>query len=131
MIERALFLLFAGICGFAQRQSPSGEWPCGGNAHLLADKNGAAVWIGFGELRQHAINAPLPKTPAPFRTSAHLIVDVLIDTDGRVKCVRVLTGHPSLKLAAAQAATEWTFKPFFAGEHPVAVLGHLEFTFGP
>jgi hypothetical protein len=39
--------------------------------------------------------------------------------------------HPLLQVAALKAAREWRFETFLVGEHPVAILGHLEFTFGP
>jgi hypothetical protein len=119
-----------GACAIAQDPGPGSEWPCGGRTDLLADKSGAPVWIDFRELKQHAINAPLPEIPAPFRIGGRVVVDVLIDGDGAVRCLRVPTGHPSLRLAAARTATLWTFRPFVSGKNPVAVFGHLEFTFG-
>jgi hypothetical protein len=123
-------LLMVGVCALAQPRDSGSEWPCGGRPDLLTDKGGAPVWIDFRELKQHAINAPLPKIPAPFRISGRIEVDVLIDSDGIVRCLRILAGHPSLRLAAAQAATRWTFHPFVSGKNPVAVFGHIEFTFG-
>jgi hypothetical protein len=136
ILELALvWCLFAGLgvaSGFAQDRgvSKQSEWPCGGDPNLLVDQGGAPVWIGSDELRVHAVNAPVPTTPAPFRTSARIIVDVLIDPLGHVKCVRIESGHPVLKLAAAQTAVQWTFKPFSADGHPVSVYGHLDFDFG-
>jgi hypothetical protein len=118
----------------ANSQTPKAEkpveWPCGGDSALLTDRGGSPVWIGFDELKKHAINAPTPTTPSPFRTSARVAVDIMIDATGRVACVRIDAAHPILKLSAAQTAMQWTFRPFLAGAHPVAVFGRLEFAFG-
>ena len=126
----ALLLACFSFCCTAQSLNTGAAWPCDKGVVLLKDQQGAPVWIGFEELKQHATNAPIPPVPSGFRTSAHLVVDVLIGTDGRVGCVRVPEGHPLLQLAVYRAAKEWRFVPLVAGEHPVAVLGHLEFTFG-
>lgn len=127
----SLLLLF-GVCVCSPTQAPStnGQWPCGGDVAFLKDQRGNPVWIAFEDLKQHATNAPIPQTPSPFRTSARVTVDVLIGVDGRVKCLRVSSAHPTLQLAAARAAEQWRFEPFVAGVHPVAVFGYLEFIFG-
>ena len=89
------------------------------------------MWVAFEELKRHATNAPIPPIPPGFRVRAHLVVDILIGTDGRVKCVKLPQAHPLLQVAALKAAREWRFEPFSVVEHPVAILGRIEFTFGP
>ena len=87
------------------------------------------MWISSGELRRHAIDMPSPKLPSSLRTAGKITVDVLVDSDGRVKCVQAMNGHPILRRAVTDAVKKWTFRPFLAGDKPVAVFGHLDFVF--
>jgi len=114
----------------SRAKGEQGEWPCGSTQDLLSDQQRRPVWIGFEELKQHAVVTDYPVTPAPFRTTAKVALDVHIDAKGQVCCVRAGNGHPSLQLAAIQSAKEWTFMPFSAGGHPVSVFGRIEFEFG-
>lgn len=104
-------------------------WPCGTTSNLLVDSAGAPVWIGSEELRKHAVNTPRPKLSSSLRASGRVVVNVLIESDGRVKCAAALNGHPLLQHAVSDAVGKWTFKPFLAGDKPVAVFGHLSFIF--
>jgi TonB family protein len=116
---------------FSRAAPPSEQqvWPCGTTSNLLVDSGGQPVWIGSDELRKHAINAPSPKLPSSLRAAGKITVNVLVDSDGHVKCARVLNGHPTLRRAVTEAVQNWTFKPFLAGDKPVAVSGHLSFVF--
>ncbi len=87
------------------------------------------MWINSEELRRHAINMPRPKLPSSLRAAGKIMIDLIIDTDGHVKCVHVLNGHPLLRKAVAEAVQNWTFKPFSAGDKRIAVSGHLSFVF--
>jgi|SRR5215467_2169067 len=108
------------------KQEPS---PCGNTPNLLVDSGGQPVWIDSEELRKHGINMPAPKLPSSVRAAGKITVNIIIDTDGHVKCTQVLNGHPMLRKAVAEAVQNWTFKPFLAGDKPVALSGHLSFVF--
>lgn len=108
------FLLGVYVCQLASAADRVSQ-PCGANQDLLIDKAGEPVWLGFDELKRHAINMASAKSPSSFRTTATISVNVLVATDGRVSCVSVPLGHPLLRLAAADAAKSWTFQPFIAG----------------
>ena len=117
---------------FGQAAAPpskQGSWPCGTTPNLLVDSDGQPVWIDSEELRRHAINMPGPKLPSSLRTNGKITINVIVETDGHVKCTQVLNGHPILRKAVAEAVQNWTFKPFSAAGKPVAVSGHLSFVF--
>jgi TonB family protein len=116
---------------FGQTAPPSEQqvWPCGTTSNLLVDSSGQPVWISSDELRKHAINTPSPKLPSSLRAAGKITVNVLVDSDGHVKCARVLNGHPTLRRAVSEAVQNWTLKPLLAGDKPVAVSGHLSFVF--
>jgi len=108
---------------------PSQAWPCGGDPKLLVDGSGNPLWISSGELMSRAISMPPPTLPASVGAAGQLTVDVIVDTQGRVKCARSTEGHPLLQSAATEAVRKWHFRPLSAGGQPVAVYGHLEITF--
>ena len=108
---------------------PAQVWPCGGDSKLLVDDAGMPLWIGSEELKRHGISMPPLTLPSSVRAAGKLTVDVLVDSQGRVKCSRSAEGHPLLKSALTEAVTKWIFRPFLAGGQPVAVYGHLEFVF--
>ena len=108
---------------------PAQVWPCGGDSKLLVDDAGIPVWIGSEELKRHGISMPPLTLPSSVGATGKLTVDVMVDSQGRVKCSRVAEGHPLLQSALTEAVTKWTFKPFSAGGQPVAVYGHLDFVF--
>lgn len=117
---------------FGQAAAPPSKqesWPCGTTSNLLVDSDGQPVWIDSEELRRHAINMPGPKLPSSLRAAGKITIDVIVDTNGHVVCTQVLNGHPLLREAVAEAVRNWTFKPFAAGDKPVAVSGHLSFVF--
>jgi len=108
---------------------PAQVWPCGGDSKLLVDDAGIPVWIGSEELKRHGISMPPLTLPSSVRAAGKLTVDVMVDSQGRVKCSRVAEGHPLLNSALTEAVTKWIFRPFSAGGQPVAVYGHLDFVF--
>jgi mono/diheme cytochrome c family protein len=105
--------------------TPSQVWPCGGDPKLLVDSTGDPVWVASDELLSHAVSTspavPVAANAAPGR----LIVNVLIDPQGRVKCARAAPGSVDPPPAALEAVGKWTFRPFAAGDQPVAVYGRL------
>ena len=117
-------------CGWAQTAAERQHaWPCGTTSNLLVDSSGQPVWIASDELRKHAVDTPDPKLPSSLRAAGKITVNVLVYSDGHVKCVQALSGHPTLRHAVTEAVQKWTFKPFLAGDKPVAVYGHLSFVF--
>lgn len=107
--------------------SDKSTWPCGGHPKLLRDENGTPVWIDSDELKKRAIRQVEPKPPFHGNVDATIVVDVLIDTTGTIKCERTTSGHPLLRKISERAAKQWKFRRLLAGSTPVAVYGHLIF----
>jgi len=104
-------------------------WPCGSDLNLLVDDQKRPIWIASEELMRHSTKSPVPQVPSSIRAVGTFTVDVLIGTNGRVKCTRVESGHPLLRRAVSDAAQGWVFSRFVVGTKPVSVFGHLNFTF--
>jgi hypothetical protein len=104
-------------------------WPCGELPKILRDQNGKPVWLSSTRLSKRIVNRVEPKVPSSIRLEGKIIADILIGSDGRVRCVRVRKGHPILRRAVEQAVNQWTFKPVFLKGEPVAVFGFLQFHF--
>ena len=51
-----------------------------------------------------------------------VILECVIDGEGRVRSVRVLRGHPLLDGAAVQAVGEWTYRPTLLNGVPVEIV---------
>lgn len=67
---------------------------------------------------------PAPSYPALAR-QAHVQgvvqLDAIIGTDGKVKSVQLVSGHPLLSGSAMQAVRGWKYKPTVVGGAPVEV----------
>lgn len=105
------------------------EWPCGGHSKLLRDNRGKPIWLKSDELKKRATHHVAPRLPSSVRAEGTIIVELLMDTEGNVQCVRASNGHPLLRRAAEEAAKQWKFKPVVVDGEIVAVFGRLAFRF--
>ena len=115
-------LLFITGSSIQGRQS---EWPCGEHPDLLRNKQGKPIWFSSAALKRRAIYKVDPKVPFAGCAEATIIVDVLIDAEGKVRCARTLKGHPILRRDAEQTAKQWKFKPVMINGNTVVVMGRL------
>jgi mono/diheme cytochrome c family protein len=104
-------------------------WPCGSDPKVLVDAGGNPVWISAQELAEHRVSTPSPQAAASAPAAGKLTAEVLIDTQGRVKCARAAPGQPALTPAVSETLGKWLFRPFSAGGQPVAVYGRVEIAF--
>jgi outer membrane biosynthesis protein TonB len=104
-------------------------WPCGSDPKVLVDAGGNPIWISAQELVEHRVSTPSPPAAASAPAAGKLTAEVLIDTQGRVKCARAAPGQPALTPAMSEALGKWAFRPFSAGGQPVAVYARVEFPF--
>lgn len=58
-----------------------------------------------------------------------VLVEALVDSQGRVTRARVIQSVPLLDAAALAACFEWRFRPAFKGGHPVATIIHMPVAF--
>ena len=90
--------------------------------------SGEKVMVG------HAVTLPKPKY-SPLARAAHasgeVVVQVIIDTDGKVIAAAAVSGHPLLFAASVQAARDSVFTPTYFEGQPVKVTGALTYRFVP
>ena len=80
-----------------------------------------AVRIG-GQIKQpkllHQEKPHFPELAAQARLSAIVIMEALVDTQGRVKSVTVLRGAPLFDEAAIEAVKQWRYQPLLLNGVP-------------
>jgi TonB family protein len=90
--------------------------------------------ISFGVLNGKALNLAKPEYPSigkHARIYGTVTVSVLIDEEGNVESAKVISGHPLLRYASAQAALQSKFEPLILSECPVKVSGAIIYNFLP
>lgn len=79
-----------------------------------------------------AINRPQPAYPAiarAARASGPVVVQVIVDENGKVIAAHAVSGNPLLHVAAERAARDWEFTPTIIDGRPVKVIGTITFNF--
>lgn len=56
-------------------------------------------------------------------------LEAMIDREGKVEQVNVISGHPLLAQAAVEAVRQWRYAPTYVGERPVAVTTVIRLAF--
>jgi protein TonB len=62
---------------------------------------------------------PLARTA---RVEGTVVLECTIDWEGRIGAIRILSGHPLLNGAAADAVRNWSYTPTLLNGVPVSVL---------
>jgi uncharacterized protein YdeI (BOF family) len=112
-----------------QEQRPRNAASCGDASKLLLNSKGTPVWLSVKEVKRRAIRRVAPEFPSSCRCQGTVVVQIFVNTEGKVECVWVPSGHPLLRRSSANAAKQWTFKALTEGGQPVAFVGLLAFTF--
>ena len=109
-----------GVIGGIISSSPKTYVPIAPSA--LAPK--APVRVGGRIMPPRQIYTPEPIYPALARQAkiqGDVVIDSVIDTQGNVVQMQVVSGHPLLIPAALDALRKWRYQPTFLNEEPVAV----------
>jgi TonB family protein len=88
--------------------------------------------VSAAELMSHADRRVAPTYPAAARAASvtgTVVVEVVVDTKGRVVEAVAVAGHAALRAEAVRAAGQWRFKPFEVGGAPATVRGQISFKF--
>ena len=88
--------------------------------------------IKVGAVNGKAVSLPKPPYPliAKFaRAEGTVVIQVLIDEEGNVTDVRVISGHPFLQAVAIEAARHAKFTPTMLSGQPVKVEGIVTYNF--
>ena len=105
------------------------QWLCEGSMNLSHYNKGKLLKYTTKGLNKRVIHRVMPKTPSNCRCKGTIWVDLVINKEGVVQCVRTQEGHPLLKQAAVEAAKQWKFKPMNLKEGKVAITGRVPFRF--
>lgn len=82
------------------------------------------VRVGGRIRKPRAIVQTEPKYPVlarQARVQGDVLLDAILDTDGRIAEVSVVSGHPLLIPAALECVKSWRFEPTYLNDEPVAV----------
>ena len=88
--------------------------------------------LSAGVLNGRALRLPVPVYPSAAKNSGaqgRVVVEVLIDEQGRVIEARAVSGHAFLLASAVQAARQARFTPTLLSGSPVKVKGTLSYVF--
>ena len=88
--------------------------------------------VSGGVLNGKALSLPAPTYPElarRMRTSGLVEVEVVVDENGKVISARALTGPPSLRDVAVQAAYRARFSPTKLSGQPMKITGRINYNF--
>ena len=97
-----------------------------------ADSTDRILRLSAKVFRASAVRTVEPAYPPLAKAAGvrgQVLVDVVVDENGRVLSVNAISGHPLLRSAAESAATSWAFRPAVIGDRPVKVKGLLVLKF--
>jgi periplasmic protein TonB len=63
------------------------------------------------------------------RIQGHVMLQAIINKQGRVENLRLLSGHPMLAPAAIEAVKQWQYKPYLLNNEPVEVETTVDVNF--
>jgi outer membrane biosynthesis protein TonB len=122
-------VLLAASTALAQRPWPQDVDGCGDTSTLLRKPNGKVAWFSAKQMKLMSINRATPMFPKSCRCQGQIFVAVVVNTEGKVVCTHVISGHPLLASPSIEAASKWTFKPMTKRGGNVSFVGLLAFTF--
>jgi protein TonB len=72
--------------------------------------------------RAIAMPAPVyPEIARAARIQGDVVVDAVIDTNGNIVQMKLVSGHPLLVGAAMEALRRWKYEPTYLDEQPVSI----------
>jgi len=75
------------------------------------------------------VNPQYPPAARSARVQGSVVMHALIDTDGTIQQLRVISGNPLLVNAAMEAVKKWRYKPFVLDGRPVEVETNITVNF--
>ncbi len=95
-------------------------------------KSGAPVRVGGRVRAPKAIVQVRPEYPAlarQTRVQGDVKIDAILDEQGNVIDMKVVSGHPLLYQAAVDALKKWKYEPTYLNDRPIAVELIVTITF--
>ncbi len=90
------------------------------------------VRVSEGVSKGLLIREVIPKYPElarEARISGNVVLFAIIDKNGEIKNLRVVSGHPLLAAAALEAVQHWQYKPYLLNHEPVEVETQVTVSF--
>jgi TonB family protein len=103
-----------------------------GSAKARSGGEGVKAPVSGGVLNGKALRLPIPIYPAAAKTygaSGTVVVEVMVDEQGKVIEARAVNGHPFLQQAAVHAARQARFTPAKLSGEPVKIKGTINYVF--
>lgn len=103
-----------------------------GSAKASAGGEDGKTPVSGGVLNGKALRLPVPIYPSAAKTygaSGKVVVEVMVDEQGKVIEARAVSGHPFLQQAAVHAARQARFTPAKLSGEPVKVKGTINYVF--
>lgn len=94
---------------------------CGEVPSQKSDGSGSSA-----QAKTEAFCGPVPSPVYPAlakenKIQGSVVLGIMVGTDGKVKSVRVISGHPLLAPAAIEAVRKWKYKPYYVNHQPKQV----------
>jgi protein TonB len=77
----------------------------------------------------YRIEPTYPPLAQQARIQGVVVLTAMIDRDGNIQNLRLVSGHPMLAPAAIDAVKHWRYKPFLLNGQPVEVETTVTVTF--
>ena len=85
--------------------------------------------VSVGVVNKKALSIPEPVFPIDCHCSGDVIVQIVIDTGGKVLSARAISGHPLLRIAAEKSAIEAKFPPILTDGQGILTWATLIYNF--
>lgn len=92
---------------------------------------GKLVRVSETESRAFILKKAEPEYPANAHRSGKVVLRVIIDPDGVIRDVTVISGEPPFTAAALQAVQRYRYKPYVWKDHLVQMETRITMVFGP
>ena len=77
----------------------------------------------------HQVQPVYPLLARQARIQGSVVLRAVIDRDGNIKNLQVLSGHPMLVEAAMDAVRQWRYRPYVLNEQPIEVETQITVNF--
>ena len=77
----------------------------------------------------HEVRPQYPPLARQARIQGTVVLQAVIDKEGKVQNLQVISGHPMLVSAAMEAVKQWRYKPYYLNGEPVEVDTQINVNF--
>jgi outer membrane biosynthesis protein TonB len=127
MILRFMIAFAFSGCALAQTQT---AWPCQADLHK-AEPKVMFIRVSDAVTNKMATTKTLPEISdlKGKELSSVVVVEILVGTDGDVRCARLQQGNPDLTQRSLDAAQKWHYKPYWVNGEKVLVDTWIRFNY--